>query len=132
MPRYYIIFLFRQFAKTLNQLFHLSRTNRNFEACIPVWFGQLKELKQFWGTFTRQYFNKWTLSQKCKRLCSVKTTTCSHTIFLWVSSVTATRIFTLNFCTFSIFHAFETKKVVLIAKILWHFDVLLQIWLIFH
>ena len=28
--------LFRQFTKTLNQIFYLSRTNGNFEIYIPV------------------------------------------------------------------------------------------------
>ena len=37
----------RQFTETLNQFFYLSWTNGNFETCMPVRFGQLKELKQF-------------------------------------------------------------------------------------
>ena len=52
MLQYYIRFLFRQFAKTLNEFFYLSTANGNFETYMPVWFEQLKELKQFWGTFT--------------------------------------------------------------------------------
>ena len=32
--------------------FCLSSANENFETCIQVWFVQLEELKQFWGTFT--------------------------------------------------------------------------------
>ena len=131
MLNYYVIFLFRQFMETLNQFLHLSRTNCNFEASMTVWFEQLKELKQFWGNFTRQYFNKLTLSQKCKRSCSVETTTCSHIIFTWLSSVNSySKCFTLNSCTFSIFHALEIKKLVLVGKILWRFDIILHIWLI--
>ena len=34
-------------------------------ACLICLIQQLKELKQFRGTFTGKYFNKSTLSQKC-------------------------------------------------------------------
>ena len=30
---------------TFKSVFHLSRTNENFETCMPVWFEQLNELK---------------------------------------------------------------------------------------
>ena len=44
------------YAKILHHIFVptiYSRTNWNFETCMPVWFEQKKELKQFWGTLTR-------------------------------------------------------------------------------
>ena len=79
--------------ETLNQFFYLSSENENLETCVQVWFEKLKESKQFWGTFTGKYLNKWTLSQKCKISCSLKTTTCSHTVFYTavICNETATR-----------------------------------------
>ena len=64
MLKYYITVLFLQFTKTLIQFFCLSSGHKNFETCMQVWLEWLKELKQFWGHFTVQYLNKWTLSQK--------------------------------------------------------------------
>ena len=56
----YIKILHHIFIPTIyenfNQFFYLSRTNGNFETCMPFWFEQLKELKQSWGTFTGSYF----------------------------------------------------------------------------
>ena len=43
-----------------------SVANEGLETCKPVWFEQLNESKQFWGTFTERYFDKWALSQKSK------------------------------------------------------------------
>ena len=71
---------------TLNQFFYLSSVNGILETCTKVWIEQLKELKLFRGTFTRWYLKKWALSQKSKTLCSLKTTTWGHTIFIWLSS----------------------------------------------
>ena len=89
MLKHYITISSQQFKKkTLNQFFYLSSANKNLETCIQVWFGHLKELKQFRGTFAGSYLSKCTLSQKCKISCSLKTTTCSHTIFTWPSFVT--------------------------------------------
>ena len=80
MLEYYITVLLRQFTNTLNQFCYLCRVNENLATCIPAWSEQLKELKQLWGTFTGYYFDKWTLPQKYKTSCSMKTTTYSHTI----------------------------------------------------
>ena len=52
MLKYYITVSFRQYTKTLNQFFYLSSENENLETCVHGWFEQLKESKQFWGTFT--------------------------------------------------------------------------------
>ena len=64
----------------------MSRANENLETCIPVRSEQLKEPKWFWAAFTGHYFNKWTLYQKCKISCSVKTSTYCHSIFARLSS----------------------------------------------
>ena len=64
MLQYYITVSFRQFTETLISCFYLSAENKNLETCIPVWFEQLKELKQFWGTFAGWCFSQCTLSQK--------------------------------------------------------------------
>ena len=55
--KYYITVSLRQFTKTLNQFFDMSRVNENLELCIPVWFVQLNESKQFWGNFIGYCFN---------------------------------------------------------------------------
>ena len=75
----------RQFTKTLNQFFFLSGAKKNLEICKPVWFAQLSELKQFWGTFMRKHFNIWTLSEKHKIAFSLKITTCEDITFIWLS-----------------------------------------------
>ena len=86
--------------KNFNKFLYLSRVNENFK------------------TF------KCTLSQKCKRSCLMKTATCSHTVFTWLSPATEQ--------LFGKFHfAFETKKLFLVGKIIWRFDMMLLIWLIF-
>ena len=64
MLKYYITVSLRQFTKTLNQFLDLSSANENLEICIPVWFVQFIESKQFWVNFIGQCFNKSTLSQK--------------------------------------------------------------------
>ena len=84
--------------------FYLSSVNENLETYTQVWFEQLKELKQFWGTFSGEYLNKCTLSQKCKISCSLKTTTCSHTIFIWLSFVVKQLLEKFNF---EFLHAFN-------------------------
>ena len=123
MPKNYITVLFRQFMKTLNQFFYMSRENQNLETWVLVWFEQLKELKQFWDAFTGWYFNKWKLCQKCKISCLMKTTRCSHIIFTWVSSGMKQLIeIVFNSCTASIFPALEIKKPVLVNKILWYYE----------
>ena len=50
MLKYYITVSGWLFAET--SVFYLSGANKNLETCIKIWFEQLKELKQFWGTFT--------------------------------------------------------------------------------
>ena len=47
MLKYYITVSFRQFTKTINQFFYLSRANKNLEICMPVLFVQLNESKHF-------------------------------------------------------------------------------------
>ena len=64
--KYYMTVLSRQFAKTWNQIFYLSRANENLETCMLVRFEHLKELKQFWGTFTGQYFINGHYSKNAK------------------------------------------------------------------
>ena len=104
--------------------FYLSGPNENLETCIPVWYEQLKELKQFWGILTGQYFNKSTLSQKCKISCSLKTT-CSHIIFTWLSPAVKQLLEKFHF---EFLHAFNfPNKLALVGKILWRFDILLHI-----
>ena len=105
MLKYYITFSFQQFTKTLNQFFYLSSAIENFGTGIQVWFEQLKELKQFWGTFTRKY-------------CHLQWNSYSKSLIL-------------NFRTLSIFPAPEIKKVVIVGKILWSFETILHIWLIY-
>ena len=48
---FYITILLRQFTKTLNQFLNWSMANENLKICMPILFEQLKESKQFWGTF---------------------------------------------------------------------------------
>ena len=52
MQKYYITVSLRQLTRILNQFFYLSSANENLETYVQVWLEQLKELKQFWGTFT--------------------------------------------------------------------------------
>ena len=75
--KYYITITLQQFTKTLNQLFHLSRLNRNLV--------ELNESKQLWGSFVGKYFNKLTLSEKYKVAFSLKTTECKDIIFIRLS-----------------------------------------------
>ena len=64
----YIHFFILTIYKTLNQCFYSLGTNRNIRNCMPVSFGKLKELKQFWGILKDSYFNKWTLAQKMQNI----------------------------------------------------------------
>ena len=52
MLKYNITLLLWQPTETFNLLLYLSRTNGNYETCIPIWFEQLKESTQSWGIFT--------------------------------------------------------------------------------
>ena len=82
MLKYYITVLFLQYTETLDQFF-----------CLFIYLGQMKIWKlaylfdlsnQRIKTVLRYFtgcFSKWTLSQKWKKSCSVKTTICSHTMF---------------------------------------------------
>ena len=45
MLKYYITILLRQFMKTFNQFFGLTKANKNLEICVPVLFEQLNESK---------------------------------------------------------------------------------------
>ena len=45
MLKYYITISNREFAKTLNHFFDLSKVNENLEICMPGWFVQLNESK---------------------------------------------------------------------------------------
>ena len=44
--------IYEKFLYYILYLAYIGRTNENLETCMPVWFEQIKELKQSWGTFT--------------------------------------------------------------------------------
>ena len=106
MLKYYISVSFRQFTKTLNKFLYSTRDNKNLEIFMSVW-----------GTFIGKFFDKLTLSLKCKISCSLKNKICQHIIFVydchpqWNNYL---KSFILNFCTLSIPPALETKKLVFV------------------
>ena len=109
------------YKKTLNLFLYLSS-----KICMPVWFVQLNESKQFRDAFIGKCFNKWILSEKYKIKFPGKTAVCEAITFIWLSNYSKNVI--LNSCTFSIFPALEIKK--LVGKILQRFDIISHIWII--
>ena len=64
----------------------------------------IERIKAVLRYFPRIMLNKWKLSQKCKISCSLITTTCSHTIFTWLSSTMKQLLEKFNF---ELLHAFN-------------------------
>ena len=64
----------------------------------------IERIKAVLRYFPRIMLNKWKLSQKCKISCSLITTTCSHTIFIWLSSTMKQLLEKFNF---ELLHAFN-------------------------
>ena len=94
----------------------VSRANIKFQTCMPVCFEQrIKSVLNIniiaVPNNIRYNVNKWTLSQKCKISYSVKTTTCSYTIWLQI-------------------YLHEIKKIVLVGKMSERSDIILHILLI--
>ena len=113
--------------------FYLSRGNESLEIGIPVWFEQLKELKQLFevllldnilinGHFLKnaKYHVRWKLLHVTMEFVHD-----SH--LKWNSYL---KCFILNYWTLSIVPALEIKKPIFVDKILWHFDIILHILLI--
>ena len=51
MLKYEIPVSLEQFKETFNQFFYLSGGNENLKICVPAWFVQLNESKEFEGNF---------------------------------------------------------------------------------
>ena len=113
----------------------------NFKISFFTYLGQMKiwklsnlffcfRKKQFWGTFSGSYFNKGTLSQRCKISCSVDTTWYSHTHFTWLSSTIKQLLGKFYFEFLNPFIFFCTWKKLVLASSLWRFDIILHIRLI--
>ena len=64
----------------------------------------IERIKAVLRYFPRIMLNKWKLSQKCKISCSLITTTCSHIIFIWLSSTMKQLLEKFNF---ELLHAFN-------------------------
>ena len=108
MPEFYITFFFRQLRKTLSQFFYLSRANENFETWMPTWFEQDNKLKKFKVLSLDNILAKGHCLKKRKISSSAKTSTCSATIFIWLSSCEQLlKKFHFEFLHFFNFPAFE-------------------------
>ena len=64
----------------------------------------IERIKAVLRYFPRIMLSKRKLSQKCKISCSLITTTCSHTIFIWLSSTMKQLLEKFNF---ELLHAFN-------------------------
>ena len=132
MLKYYITVSLRQFTKTSNQFFYLSRVNKNLEICMPVWFVELNESNQFWGILLDNVLINWDYLKNTKQRFRWKLLY-ARVWFLydwhphWNS---CSKNFILNSRTVSIFPALDIKKLAIVGKILWRFDIILHMWLI--
>ena len=90
--KYYIKISVRQFMKNLNQFFQLSRVSENLEICVPVWFVQFNEPKQFWGNLLDDALINGHYLKKYKIKFSLKT----HMIVVYNLNVTCNETTTWN------------------------------------
>ena len=134
---------FRKFTKTLNQFFNSSRkrANDSLQICIPVLFEQLNESKEFQGElrYTKFYFHWimfWSMDNYLKNAKYCLRWRLHYVIIEYLYDCyphwnSYSKSFIFNSCTLLIFPALEMKRLVLVGKILWRFDTLLYIWLIY-
>ena len=130
MLKYYITVSLRQFTKTLNQFFNLSRQTKVWKfVCffdLHNWMNQ----SSFEVTLLDNLLIKWHF-KKYKITFSLKTAVFRNMIFWWLSPSVNQLLKKLYFeLPYPLNFSCTWHKEASYCKILWRFDIILHIWLI--